>query len=271
MPTDFILPLKGNNLLRCTRFQASGKAESLILIAHGYKGFKDWGMFPYAAGKLSGKHEVVTFNFSHNGIGDNPQQFTELDKFAVNTYEQEQQDLDALVSFLRKDPELSGLPLFLIGHSRGAGTSLVYALDHPDLIAGVISWNGVAGLDLFTPEQKQEMREQGISYVKNARTGQDMPLKRIILDDLERQRERYDIVGRLRASSFPVALIQGTNDGKYLQEGSARIVAARPDIPWIRIEGGNHTFNTVHPFGGTSTQLEQAIQASLDFIDKHLS
>lgn len=31
-------------------------------------------------------YDVITFNFSHNGVGENLLEFTELETFAVNTY-----------------------------------------------------------------------------------------------------------------------------------------------------------------------------------------
>jgi hypothetical protein len=40
----------------------------------------------YVGEQLSAEMDVVTFNFSHNGVGEAPLDFTELDKFAVNTY-----------------------------------------------------------------------------------------------------------------------------------------------------------------------------------------
>lgn len=271
MPMDFNIPLEGGHLLRCTRFPAQEEAASLIIIAHGYKGFKDWGMFPYVAEQLSKQHEVVTFNFSHNGIGDDPFEFTELERFATNTYERELADLGALIAGLNQEEKLRSLPLFLLGHSRGAGVSLVYALDHPDSVTGVLSWNGVTNLDVFTESQKLEMRENGRSYVMNGRTGQQMPLDVAILEDMDRHKERYDILGRIPTASFKVALIQGSDDGAHLRQGSSHLVSIRPDIPWIHIPGGNHTFNTVHPFQGPTQPLEEAIKASLLFISQTLS
>ncbi|MEF2966158.1 alpha/beta fold hydrolase [Paenibacillus sp. M1] len=267
MPIDFQLPLEGGHLLRCSRFPAQAEPQSLILIAHGYKGFKEWGMFPPAAEYLSRSHEVIAFNFSHNGIGDRPDEFTELDKFAVNTYDRELSDLAELAAFVRADEWLGRLPLFLLGHSRGAGVSLIHALDHPGQVRGVISWNGITNLDLFSDQQKLEMRESGRSHVMNGRTKQRMPLDKIILEDLERQRERYDLLGRMeRSRDFPVVLIQGSEDGEHLRQGSAELVRRRPDIEWIRIPGGNHTFGTVHPFQGFTEPFTAALQATLDFI-----
>ena len=99
---------------------------------------------------------MLTFNFSHNGIGEYLEQFSELEKFAVNTYSRELADLALVLEHVATQPELTGLPVYLVGHSRGAGVSLVYALDHPEQVAGVISWNGVTNLDLFTADKKKK-------------------------------------------------------------------------------------------------------------------
>ncbi|KAA8997164.1 alpha/beta hydrolase [Paenibacillus spiritus] len=267
----FEIPAGDDAVLRCSRFSPAARAKALIVIAHGYKGFKDWGMFPYAAETLSRDYEVVTFNFSHGGIGEDLMNFTELEKFARNTYDRESRDLQVLLAYLSQHPKLGGLPLFLIGHSRGAGDCLLYALDHPGEAAGVICWNGVTDLDLFTEEQKQGMRENGRAFVLNGRTGQQMPLDAVILEDLERQRDRYQLIFRLAGADFPVVLIQGTGDGEHLIRGSQRLVDVRPDIEWVRIPGGNHTFGTVHPFAGTTPQLEAALAATRAFVERVLA
>lgn len=267
MPDSFRLTLEDGQRLQCTRYPARTEPQSLVVLAHGFKGFKDWGMFPHAADFLSRTNEVITFNFSHNGIGDLPDQFTELDKFAVNTYDRELSDLRQLIDHLRSDPELASLPLFLVGHSKGAGVCLIHALDYPGQVRGVVSWNGITNPDLLSDNQKEEMRRDGRSYVLNGRTGQQMPLDKVILEDLERQRDRYDLLGRLaRSADFPVALIQGTEDGAHLRKGSAELVRLRPDIPWIQIPGGNHTFGTSHPFQGFTEPLTAALEATQAFF-----
>lgn len=271
MNRNFELPAGEDAVLRCSHFPAQNKAKSLIVIAHGYKGFKDWGMFPYLATSLSREHEVISFNFSHAGIGEDPENFTELEKFARNTYSREIKDMEILLSYLSQHHKFGALPLFLLGHSRGGGGSLLYALDHPDELAGVISWSGITNLDLFTAEQKHEMKTLGRSHVLNGRTGQQMPLDAVILEDLERQAGRYNILERMKSAGFPVVLIQGTEDGERLRRGSEQLIKLRPDIEWVQIPGGNHTFCTVHPFTGTTPQLEQAIAASETFIKQTLA
>ena len=54
-----------------------------VIFVHGFKGFKDWGFVPYLCNYFAEQgFFTITFNFSHNGIGDNPLEFTELEKFA---------------------------------------------------------------------------------------------------------------------------------------------------------------------------------------------
>ncbi|SEU29237.1 S9 family peptidase [Paenibacillus sp. NFR01] len=271
MSRNFQLPAGEDAVLRCSHFPARSKAKSLIVIAHGFKGFKDWGMFPYAAAELSAEHEVITFNFSHAGIGEDLLNFTELEKFARNTYSREIRDMEILLSYLSQHPKFGALPVFLLGHSRGGGDCLLYALEHPGEIAGVISWNGVTNLDLFNEGQKRDMREKGRSHVLNGRTGQQMPLDAVLLDDLERHAARYNLLERMKDAHFPVILIQGSEDGDHLRRGSAQLTALRPDIPWVQIPGGNHTFGAKHPFAGTTPQLEEALELTLQFVDRILA
>lgn len=256
MAKAFEIHMGEDRVLRGDRYACkSEETRGTVLIAHGYKGFKDWGMFGYAAERLSASFDVITFNFTHNGVGASLTEFDELEKFAHNTYSREQEDLDTLVRTVRTGSS----PVFLIGHSRGGGNAVIYALDHPELVDGVVSWNGTTNVDLFTDEQKKDMRQTGRGYVLNGRTGQQMPLDVEILEDMESNRERFDLFGRIRDLRVPLALIQGTKDGAHLRRGSERLVGLRPDVPWIQIEGGDHTFGGKHPFQGTTQALEQAL------------
>ena len=128
-------------------------------------------------------------------------EFTELEKFAGNTYSKDLEDIQAVIAEIQKHTD-TAKPILLLGHSRGAGVSLIYALDHPEDIAGVISWNGIAQVDLLTPENKAEMRATGRSYTINGRTKQMMPLDLEILEDMERNEMRFDIISRVSEATF---------------------------------------------------------------------
>lgn len=277
MSVPFQLHVAPNRIIRGDLFASRGKSRGTLIICHGFKGFKDWGMFPYVATQLAVSLNVMTFNFSYNGVGEELTAFTELEKFAKNTFSRELEDLAFLVEKIRAgdvlpEHDIAAEPLFLLGHSRGGGISLIYALDHPDHVKGVISWNGSVHLDrMFDEKTKAEMRANGKATIRNARTNQDMPLHVEILDDIERNKERFNIVERVLDAQVPIALIQGTEDIPALRAGSAEIVERNAAISWVQITGGNHTFNTVHPFQGTTEPLEAAIKETQRFIEEQLT
>uniref|UniRef100_A0A4Y8PT43 AB hydrolase-1 domain-containing protein n=2 Tax=Paenibacillus athensensis TaxID=1967502 RepID=A0A4Y8PT43_9BACL len=316
----FRLTLGADRVIRGDYYRsAAGSGRGTLVLCHGYKGFKDWGMFPHVAAELAELLDVVAINFSHNGVGDNLLDFTELDKFAQATYSRDLEDLAAVSGAVRSGRLLAAAnaasaagmvvaeldassseageqdagareereagtagaaeathiagpagaaetagagaarKLVLLGHSRGGGTSLVYALDHPEQVAGVISWNGITDLDLLTDADKAAMRSAGRSYTANARTKQMMPLDLAILQDLEQHRERYDLPGRIAAIRCPVYLIQGTEDGDRRLSGSALLQQRNPAVQWELVQGGNHTFGAVHPYAGETEELREAI------------
>ncbi len=265
--------LKGNEdrIIRGDVFRSKQPSKGILLIAHGYKGFKDWGMFPHAAEVLSEWLDVILFNFSMNGVGESLLDFTELEKFAHNTYSRELEDLDQVVRAVKsgtfdKLGIRSDAPLMLLGHSRGGGVSLIYAFDYPESVNGVISWNGITHVDLFSEQQKREMREKGRSAVLNGRTNQQMPLDKEILDDMELNAKRFNIIERARSAAGPIVLIQGTEDSERLRKGSEALVAINPQIQWLQVPGGNHTFGAVHPFRGETSALREALALTKNVI-----
>ncbi|WP_240414055.1 alpha/beta hydrolase family protein [Paenibacillus periandrae] len=241
----------------------------VLLICHGFKSFKDWGFFPYIATRFAEQgYYVITFNFSCNGV--NETDFDELERFAVNTFSREQQDLEVILQALlaNKLPVADAADkesIHLWGHSKGGGTAIIFAAEHPQ-VKSVITWNGIGFTDLFDDTFKKQLEEYGIAYVANVRTKQEMPIKAVFYEDLLANRERFNIVKQLAGLTIPVLQIQGDQDSPRLMEGFKQMREGDDKHSVVTIADGNHTFGAVHPFKGTTTQLEQAIQASLQFL-----
>ena len=54
----------------------------LVLIAHGFKGYKDWGFFPYISERISEAGFITAcFNFSLNGMNDSVDLIDDMDRF----------------------------------------------------------------------------------------------------------------------------------------------------------------------------------------------
>ncbi|WP_261378447.1 alpha/beta hydrolase family protein [Paenibacillus agilis] len=299
--------LYGSRVVRGTLHLPPGGAKAVqgtLLICHGFKGFKDWGFFPFAAEQLAilTNLNVIRFNFSHNGVGADMGSFSEPERFAVNTYEREQEDLAAVMALVHSeafmqwkeqlyaslalsDPiripsfdsrmlvqadHLSNKPIYILGHSRGGATALLYALHNSERIAGILTWNGVTNVDLFSNEQKESLRTTGRSQVINARTGEALPLDAVVLEDLERNVERYQIIERMSTAQFPLIMVQGSNDLPGFCEGSSRLQQQYKEAEWVIIDEAGHTFQAVHPFQGTTRQLNEAIEHSALWLKKQL-
>ena len=80
----------------------------LIIFAHGFKGFKDWGHFPLIARKFAESgFAILKFNFSHNGgTIEQPIDFPDLEAFSKNNYIKEQQDLSLILDWVSKGQNL---------------------------------------------------------------------------------------------------------------------------------------------------------------------
>lgn len=269
----FTLPLDADLVIRGDLHLAreTGEKQPVLLFCHGFKGFKDWGSFPYVAEQLAKRGiAVIRFNFSCNGVGASLTEFDELDKFAINTYARELADLHALVGWLN-DGQLPHAHLldrdrlFLLGHSKGGGDAILFGANHAQ-VCGIITWNGIAHVNLFDEELRRQIAENGVGYVWNNRTQQQMPISRVVIDDVDQHAEEYDLLAKVSAMRQPLLLVQGDEDAQRLVEGAKKLHAAARSSRLHWVKGAGHTFNTVHPFAGTTPQLEEAIDVTARFV-----
>lgn len=246
----------------------------VLIFCHGFKGFKDWGSFPYVCDEFARQGiAAIRFNFSCNGVGESKDQFDELEKFAVNTYAREIADLRALTEALSAGnlphaERLDGSRLFLLGHSKGGGDILLFGGSHPQ-VSGLISWNCIADVNLFDEKLREEINRNGTGYIQNARTGQMMPIRREVIEDVDQNREAYDLIRIASGLTKPYLIVQGDRDYARLVNGAKRLHEACPTSQLHWVEGGDHTFNTRHPFAGETPELRDAIEATVRFVKRH--
>ncbi|WCK54125.1 alpha/beta fold hydrolase [Aneurinibacillus sp. Ricciae_BoGa-3] len=250
--------------------------KPVIIICHGFKGFKDWAMFP-VAGTYFARHGfiAITFNFSGNGIGEDLHNFTELEKFGRNTYQQELSDLDFLIQMLKEGrlpfaEHTDTSRIGLVGHSKGGGDAILYATSYPENIRATVTWNGVAHVDVFGPEIRKQVEENQVGYVVNSRTGQKMPIEKMVLQDIDINARQYDLLSRVAEMEQPLLIIQGRDDSEKLVRGAESLKqhARNALLHWI--EGAGHTFNMVHPSKGYTPQMLEALDVTAGFFSDHL-
>jgi uncharacterized protein len=251
-------------------------ARPIAIVCHGFKGFKDFAFFPYTSRKLCEQgFAVVTMNFSGNGIGDDPLNFTALDRFAQNTISQELDDLDAVLEGIASGVLLGtqgdARRIGIMGHSRGGCTAIVKAALDPRLKC-LVTWASPAALGRYSDEVLRQWKEDGRYNFVNARTKQDMFVNYTYLEDIQANRERYSLDLALSQLTIPYLTVHGTEDESVPVEAAHRlqsyVKAGQAELALV--EGGTHTFRTKHPFEGSTPALDQAIDRTVAWFRRWL-
>ncbi|HEX7705761.1 MAG TPA: alpha/beta fold hydrolase [Thermoanaerobaculia bacterium] len=243
------------------------RPRALVVIVHGFKGFKDWGFFPWLAGELAGHRLVVCrFNMSRNGIGDDPETFGRLDLFADDTYSIELADLRAVVRYAQE--RFPSLPTFLVGHSRGGGVALLGAEEVPRL-EGVVALSPIARVDRWDEETIREWRRKGTLDVVNQRTQQVMRMSPAVLDDFERNAERLDILSAVTRLQVPLLVVHGDRDESVPSDEGRLIVSRAGDASLAIIGNASHTFNAIHPLIHVPVELSLAAELTAHFVTSY--
>jgi dienelactone hydrolase len=279
----FDLYSRAGEILRADlRYEPTGEVKPAIIFLHGFKGFKDWGPFPAMLEELA-KSGFVTlaFNFSHNGIGDDLLNFTELDRFAENTFSRELEEVGDVVravaaceSIPISPVELDPNAIGLLGHSRGAAMSIL-AGSRLRVVGAVAALSAVSTFERYSERAKKRWREQGTFDVLNQRTKQVMRLNVTLLDDLEAHIDELNI---LKASAEfpkqqkPLMLVCGSEDlTTPLKETQAIEEAARGPLTEMHvISHTGHTFNAEHPFKGWTPSLTNLVEITESFFERNL-
>lgn len=258
------------------RLPAEDRAYPMIIVCHGFKGFKDFAFFPYTSRRLcQGGFAVVTMNFSGNGIGDDPVAFTELDKFAQNTISQELDDIDAVLNSLAQGTLLGAQGdaqrIGIMGHSRGGSTAIVKAA-HDARLQCLVTWSSPAALGRYSDEVLRQWKEEGRYNFVNARTKQDMFVNYSYLEDLQANRERYSLDLAVSRLTIPYLVVHGTEDESVAVEAAHRLhgYAAPGRAALALVDGATHTFGTKHPFEVPTPALDQAIERTVNWFQRWL-
>lgn len=256
----------------------SAVEDAAIVVCHGFKGFKDWGFFPHLGEELAGRVgcPVAVFNFTGSGVGPDLESFSELDRFARNTFSREKEDLEAVLDRLAVgragDAVFSPVSRFgLLGHSRGGATAVLKAAVRRQVRA-LATWSAVASTERYSQEYAPVWEAGETVRIENARTGQQMPLRRNVHDDLRAHPDRLDVTEAAAALEAPYLVLHGAEDESVPFAHAERLAEAGGERATLHaVEGAGHTMEAGHPFEGASAELEEAIELSARHFRRHLT
>jgi pimeloyl-ACP methyl ester carboxylesterase len=256
------------------RKPGTGKETPLLIFCHGFKGFKDWGGFPYLMEKFSALDiSAASFNFSFNGVGtNNPTEFTRLDLFAQNTFTRELEDLELVIDYFFLNSEKLGIDnekITLAGHSRGGGISIIKA-NEDNRIKCLITLSSVSDFNRYSEENKKLWRKRGFIEVLNSRTNQLMRINVSLLDDLEKNKDKLDIQSAVKNLRIPLLIIHGTEDlSVRFEEAETLYKRSNKQLTeFFPVPNTGHTYGISHPFEGSTGAFDTVIEKMTEFIKR---
>ncbi|MDB5137441.1 MAG: hydrolase [Mucilaginibacter sp.] len=264
---------KGRNMLMDLTYDDNNPKAPLVIFAHGFKGFKDWGTHNMVAKYFVERgFRYLKFNFSHNGTTtDKPIDFADLIAFSENTFSIELDDLNAVIDFACNG---SAIPVAkdvnLIGHSMGGGISIIKTAEDKR-VNKLVTMASISDFrNLWPQEAEAQWKIQGIRYFENARTGQQLPLKSGLLNDLDTHPARLNIIEKAAGIQQPWLIIHGEADPTVPVDHARELKAAQPNAGLVIIANANHTFCSSHPYSQNSlpAPLLEFCNLAIDFFNK---
>ncbi|WKK79992.2 alpha/beta hydrolase family protein [Marivirga arenosa] len=258
------------------KYIPSKDKKPLILFVHGFKGFKDWGVFNLFANEMANRGFIfMKINLSHNGTTpENLTDFEDLEAFGNNNFTIELHDLKDSIDYLYSEnniipnDEIDYNQLNLAGHSRGGGLVILKARED-DRIKKVITLAAISDLSKRWPESfLKEWRDKGVQYIENKRTNQLMPLYVQLYDDVLENPDRLSIPNAIKEMKQPLLAFHGTKDETLPIEMAYQIKEIKPDTELIIYDNENHVFGAAHPW--KENKLPQTFENILNEIERFL-
>lgn len=280
MKVDFVVyPEHGRPFTADATYMPDGHPKPVVIFTHGFKGFKDWGHFNLLARYFAERgFAFIKFNFAYNGTTvEDHSDMHDLEAFGKNNFSLELDDLQALIDLIYDETgpimqkELDLNRIYLIGHSRGGGAVILKAAEDTRVKA-VATWAAVSDYDQrWTDEQMQQWKQNGVQWILNGRTGQQMPLYYQMVEDYYQNRHRLDIPKVIKKMHQPLLILHGEQDETVPVQMARDLKSWKPDAVLHLLPEANHSFGGSHPYGQSELPeaASKAADLSIDFFQKH--
>ncbi|MFZ5624574.1 MAG: alpha/beta hydrolase family protein [Gemmatimonadota bacterium] len=255
------------------RASQRGTPQPAVLVLHGFKGFKDWGMFPVLAERLARAGFVaVSFNMSGSGV-DDAGQMAWPERFGHNTYSRELADVATVIDALDAGTLGVARPsaVGLVGHSRGGGIAVLQAA-RDARVRCLVTWSAIAHPVRHSDAALARWRENGWMPIRNTRTGEVYRLYTDVVDDVEANAEgSLDILAAAARVRVPWLVIHGEKDETVRPQEAEELAAASgaPATRLLRIPNAGHTFGAAHPWAGSTPALDEVMDATVGWLTQY--
>jgi esterase/lipase len=235
-------------------FKKNNQPKPIVIFCHGYKGFKDWGAWDLMAEALAEDTFFIKFNFSHNGCTvEQPIDFPDLEAFGNNNYTKELDDLESVIDWVFQNEEfvneINTDSISLIGHSRAGGIVCIKA-EEDSRVKKVITLAGVSnfGTRSSTVGDLEQWKKDGVKYVLNGRTKQQMPHYYQFYENFKTNEKRLTIQRAVENLTVPLCIIHGSGDTSIVINEAEKLHSWSSNSEFHIIDEANHVFGAKHPW-----------------------
>lgn len=243
-----------------------------VVFCHGFKGFKDWGAWELMGDAFAKSgYLFIKFNYSHNGgTLAQPIDFPDLEAFGNNNYSIEVRDTVKVLDWIEKsDLPVDHSKVSLLGHSRAGGITTIVA-QQDARVSRLITLAGVADYGARFPQGQQlaQWKNEGVYFIKNGRTHQEMPLYYQMYQDYQKNESALNILNHASRLDCPHLIIHGNQDPTVLIEEAHKLHEKSKHSQLLIIQGGDHVLGAAHPWNSKDlpSHLQQAVGEMLRFL-----
>ena len=245
----------------------------VVLVMHGFKGYKDYGFFPYLTQSLADAGLVaIRFNFSHSGIDDDYSTFGRPDLFERDSWGKQLFDVQVVIGALGALPHADRMDvakLAILGHSRGGVVALLTG-GTDKRVRAVVSLSAPSSADM-PEDQKRIIRDEGFMVSPSSRTGQELRIGRAWVADLDAHAQKRDVIRAVEHMTAALMIVHGTEDESVPVFCADAIADAyHGEAQKLILDGAGHTFNCTNPMSEPSEAIEGVIAGVGDFLKRNL-
>lgn len=262
----------GDDIQCDIRYRQGDEPKPVVVVMHGFKGFKEWGFVPYLCEQLAEAGAIaLSFNFSLCGIADPEKMLYNPEIFAKNTISREIADAKLVIDSIDEICSSIGANwngnIYLFGHSLGGAISFLTAASN-QTIGKVATWGAIAKFDRYTRRQKEMWQKQGFMEFEVFTTKQKLRMNVSFLEDIVINADKYSIINNIAKIQIPLLILHGEIDLTVpLAEAKQLRAAAGDSAKLVIIEKAGHIFGIEHPFKEPKKELIRALDETIKFFE----
>ena len=267
---DSVITGKGLPVPADVRTAFRDSSRPVIVVCPGFLGYRRWGFFPWVSERLAmaGFH-VVTITFSHSGTDDETGMIARPVEFASNKISTELSDLERVLRWIDTDefPFPAAASRGLLGHSRGGSVSILAAKSFPE-VRSIVTWSTPSRLDRYTDRRKTEWKKTGTLQFSDSRSHVPLRLDYSYYEDIDANRERYNLLRAAAALNIPHLVVHGERDAA-VSISEAKAFFDLPGTGERKLEtigGCGHTFGVTHPMSEQTPALQKAVSLTAEWF-----